>query len=76
MTLDKVNELINEYKDILPEMLANNQIRWAGYYGSNKLETIANVKNRFINKELPQIKKFFENRAKYALEDMEEYLNK
>ena len=76
MTLDKVNELINEYKNILPEMLANNQIRWAGYYGSNKLETIANVKNRFINKELPQIKKFFENRAKYALEDMEEYLNK
>ena len=75
MTLDKVNELINEFKNSLTEMLANTQIRWAGYYG-NKLEIYSNAKNQFLNKELPQIKKFFEERAKYALEDMEEHLNK
>ena len=74
MTLDKVNELINEFKDNLTEMLANSQIRWACY--GNKLETYSNTKNQFIYKELPQIKKFFEERAKYALEDVEDHLNK
>ena len=75
MTLDKVNELINEYKENLTEMIANSQTRWSGYYGNSKLDTYSYVKNNYISKVLPQIKKFFENRAKYALEDLDEHLN-
>ena len=75
MSLDKVNELINEYKVKFPEMVANSQTRWWGYFGGTKLETYSYAKNQYLNKALPQIKKFFEERAKYALEDMEEYLS-
>ena len=74
-TLDKANALINEYKENLTDMLANSQTRWGGYYGGTKLETFSYVKNQYISKVLPQIKKFFEERAKYALEDLDEHLN-
>ena len=74
-TLDKANALINEYKENLTDMLANSQTRWGGYYGGTKLETFSYVKNQYISKVLPQIKKFFEERAKYAFEDLDEHLN-
>ena len=75
MTLDKVNELINEYKENLTEMIANSQTRWSGYYGGSKLDTYSFVKNQYISNVLLQIKKFFENRAKYALEDLDEHFD-
>ena len=75
MNLNKVNELINEYKNNLVDMWASSLTRWNGYSGGTRLEVFANYKNQYLSKTLPQIKKFFEERAKYALEDMEEYLN-
>ena len=63
ITIDKVNELINEYKINFTEMLANTQTRWGGYDGSSKMETYSRVKNNYLSKVLPQIKKFFEERA-------------
>ena len=75
LSLNKANELVNEYKVIFPEMIANGQTRWWGYFGGTKLETFSYCKNNFLSNVLSEIKKFFEERAKYALEDIEEFLN-
>ena len=75
MNLDKINEFINHYKNNFTEMYANTQVRWCNYNGGTIMETYANAKNQYLYTVLPQIKKFFEERAKYAIKDMEEYLS-
>ena len=76
MSLDKIYKQIDDYKNNFSEMIANSQARFWGFYSNSKLDSFVYNKNEYISKILPQIKKFFEERAKYALEDLEEYLGK
>ena len=71
--LDRVDLLLNDYKDNYLDMLADSKVRWKGYDYENKLEAFATFKNNFV-KNFDDIRKFYEERPKYALEHMKEYL--
>jgi len=75
MCLDKVNPLIEEFSGDVCELISYSQSRWWGYFGGTRLENILYAKNNYHNKILPQMKQFFEERPKYALEHMRQYLN-
>jgi hypothetical protein len=75
MSTDKTNPIIEEFNGEVTELLCYSQSRWWGYFGGSRLEVIAYVKNNFQNKILPEMKKFFEERSKYALEHLKQYCN-
>ena len=75
MSLDKANVLIQEFYGQVTDLIGYSQSRWWGYFGGSRLENIAYARNNYQNTILPQMKKFFEERAKYALEQMKQYLN-
>jgi hypothetical protein len=75
MNLDKVNPLIEEFSGDVTELISYSQSRWWGYFGGSRLENILYAKNNYHNKILPQMKQFFEERPKYAIEQMKQYLN-
>ena len=71
--LDRVDLLLNDYKDNYLDMLADSKVRWKGYDYENELEAFATFKKNFV-KNFDDIRKFYEERPKYALEHMKEYL--
>ena len=74
MSLDKANPIIQEFNDKITTLIGYTQSRWWGYFGGTRLESIAYAKNNFQNTVLPGIKKFFEERKKYALDQMKQYM--
>ena len=74
MSLDKANPILQEFNDKITTLIGYTQSRWWGYFGGTRLENIAYAKNNFQNTVLPGIKKFFEERKKYALDQMKQYL--
>ena len=72
--LDKIDALIDDYKENYLDMLANGKLRWKGYEYSNELEAFANFKIIFA-KIFDDIRKFFVERPKYAIQHMIDYLN-
>ena len=54
-------------------MLANSKVRWKGFTYDNELEAFAAAKNDFI-KTFDDIRKFYEERPKYAFQHMKEFL--
>ena len=73
-SIDKIDALIDDYKDNYLDMLAHGEVRWKGFTYSNELEAFANYKNNYIT-HFDNIKKFFVERPKYALQHMKEYFN-
>ena len=71
--LDKIDLLINDYKDNYLDMLANSKVRWKGFTYESELEAFAAAKNDFI-KTFDDIRKFYEERSKYAFQHMKEFL--
>ena len=74
MSTDKTDPLIQEFYGEVTELIGYTQSRWWGFFGGTRLENIAYAKNNYQTKILPQIKKFFEERSKYALDQMKQYL--
>ena len=74
MSLDKANPIIQEFNDKITTLIGYTQSRWWGYFGGTRLENIAYAKNNFQSTILPGIKKFFEERKKYALDQMKQYI--
>ena len=72
---DKANALIQEFNGQVTELIGYTQSRWWGYFGGSRLENIAYAKNNYQSTILPKMKKFFQERAKYALQHMNEYIN-
>ena len=75
MSLDRVSPIIQEFYGEVATLISYSQARWWGYIGGSRIENIANSKNNYQNKILPKMKKFFEMRVKYTLQQMIEYLN-
>ena len=73
-SIDKIDALIDDYKNNYLDMLAHGEVRWKGFTYSNELEAFANYKNNYIT-HFDNIKKFFVERPKYALQHMKEYFN-
>ena len=71
---DKSNQIIQEFNGQLTDLIGYTQSRWWGFFGGSRLENIAYAKNNFQSTVLPGIKKFFEERKKYALDQMKQYI--
>ena len=72
MTMDKVEPILEEYEE-MSDLYSISIARWNSQ-NISKIENIQNNKNNFKNKILPQIKKFFENRAQITLKHMRQFL--
>ena len=75
MLSEKVNLLLDEYKEDVTDLICSSQRRWWGYFSGKKLEVYAYIKNQFHSSFLPGLKKFFEERPVYTLEHMAKYLS-
>lgn len=74
LTPEKANAMAAVYSRDYTEQLANTTVRWWGFFGGSKESNMSYNREQYRNKTLPQIQKFFEERAGYTLEDMQEYL--
>lgn len=72
MIMDKVKPILEEYEEIC-DLYSISIARWNSQ-NISKIENIQNNKINCKNKILPQIKKFFENRAQITLEHMRLFL--
>ena len=72
---DKANILVQEFNGQVTDLIGYSQSRWWGFFGGSRLENIAYAKNNYQTTVLPQMKKFFQERGKYALEHMGQYIN-
>lgn len=71
--MDKVNYLIEKYRDECTDLVANSELRWSGQEYGSKLEGYAFYKLKYW-KALDSIYDFFNQRAKIILNYMKEYL--
>ena len=71
--LEKIDFLIDDYLDNYLDMLANSKVRWKGFEFDGELEAFAAAKKDFI-KNFDDIRKFYEERPKYALQHLKEFL--
>ena len=71
--IDKVNQLIEKYRDEFPDLIANSELRWCGKEYGSKLEGYAFYKLKYL-KALDSIYDFFNQRAKIIINYMKEYL--
>ena len=74
MNVNKINNLINDYKQNYIDMLANGRLRWRGYENCTKLEALEKNKIIYIQ-NFDEILIFFKERPKYAFDHMKNYLN-
>ena len=72
--IDKITNLVNDYKNNYIDMLANGQLRWKGNENCTKEEALERYKNIYIE-NFDSILVFFKERPKYAFGHMKEYLN-
>ena len=75
MSTDKIDPIIQEFYGEVTTLISYSQSRWWGYYGGTKLENIEEARNKYQNKILPKMKTFFEERSKYTMEHMKQYIN-
>ena len=71
--IDRVDALIADYKDNYIEKLAEGKVRWKGTEYSSEKEAFANYKTSY-SKNFDDIRKYFANRPKYALDHMKQHL--
>ena len=71
--IDKVNKLIEKYREECTDLVADSELRWSGKEYGSKLEGYAFYKLKYL-KALDSIYDFFNQRAKIILNYMKEYL--
>ena len=69
---EKVNNVIEEYRNNMVDFVAYSQLRWWGW--SSKLEGFASYRQRYLT-ALNTLADFFENRPQYTFQHMKDYLN-
>ncbi len=71
---EKANATLEVYSREYTEPLAQTTVRWWGFYGGSKESNLIHNRQQYTSKTIPQIRTFFRERAKYTLEDMQDYL--
>ena len=74
MKINKISPIISNYKEHITWMFANCKFRWWNDGTTSKLEGYSLNKNNFENIQLKTLQTFFEERAKYTLQHMKEFL--
>ena len=75
MIIDKLKLFLEEFKQDVTDLICSSQTRWWGYFSGTKPQVYAYIKNQFHNVFLKNLTKFFEERPKYTLEHMKQYLS-
>ena len=73
MSLDRINSIIEDFKENCTEILANSLQRWRGY-NRKQIEGYTRYKREY-NTSLEKIKTFFIERPNYTLSHMKEFFN-
>ena len=76
MSMDIVNPIIKFFNEEISYFLGYSNMRWYGYLETSKEESIIRGIVNYKAKVLPKLKKFYEERPKYTLENMKNYLSK
>lgn len=74
LTEQKGNAMADYYLQNYTEKLSNSILRWWGFFGGSKDSNYAYNLKQYTEKNIPQIKQFFRERASYTLDDMKNYL--
>ena len=70
---EKVNKILEKYKDNYIELLPNSQLRWGRSSFNSKLEGYAKCRTNYL-KEIDSISNFYKNRPNYTLQHMKDFL--
>ena len=68
-----VNKVLEKYRDYYTELVANSQLRWSESDFKYKLEGYAYYKTLYL-KAMDTISNFFEQRPKYTLQHMKDFI--
>ena len=71
--IEKIDSLIERYKDECGDMMANTQLRWSGESYYSVFEGFSKFRTEYF-KTLDTLRNFFENRAKFMYEHMKNYI--
>lgn len=74
LTEQKGNAMADFYLQNYTEKISNSILRWWGFYGGSKDSNYNYNRQQYTEKNIPQIKQFFRERASYTLEDMKNYI--
>ncbi|MGN0580325.1 MAG: CotH kinase family protein [Ruminococcus sp.] len=74
LTSEKANDMAELYSRDYTEQLANTTVRWWGFFGGSKEDNLSYHRNLYKSTTLNQIRTFFQQRAGYTIEDMQNYL--
>ena len=72
-TKEKVESLVNKYKNECGDIVAASKLRWNGYQFYSVFEGISYYKTNFF-KSLDAMKEFYENRPNNIFQNMKEYM--
>ena len=75
MSMNIVNPIIEYFSEEISYFLGYSYMRWYGYLENSKEESIIRGIINYKIKVLPKLKKFYEERPKYTLENMKKYLS-
>ena len=75
MKKERISSILDRYNEKIASMLANGKARWWGSAFSNKLEGYSFMKNDYENEVYRKLNLFFQERGKYTLQHMKNYLN-
>ena len=75
MSMNIVNPIIKFFNEEISYFIGYSYMRWYGYLEASKEESIFNGIVNYKVKVLPKLKKFYEERPKYTLENMKNYLS-
>ena len=71
---ERVNELIDKYREECTDLVAYSQLRWTGDKFFSTFEGYAFYKNNYYQ-SLDKLQYFFEERPKYILQHMKNFIN-
>ena len=75
MSSNIVNPIITFFNEEISYFLGYSYMRWYGYLETSKKESIIKGRLDYKTKVLPKLKKFYEERPKYTLKNMNNFLS-
>ena len=75
MSSNIVNPIITFFNEEISYFLGYSYMRWYGYLETSKKESIIKWRSNYKTKVLPKKKKFYEERPKYTLKNMNNFLS-
>ena len=75
MSSNIVNPIITFFNEEISYFLGYSYMRWYGYLETSKKESIIKWRSNYKTKVLPKLQKFYEERPKYTLKNMNNFLS-